>query len=44
VNTSTVIVPTNQTAVPDFPPVPVPDCRDLARDFLAGRNERTRRL
>jgi len=43
VNTTTAIVPTNQATVPGFPPVAVPNYRDLVRDFLAGRNERTRR-
>lgn len=40
-STTTAIVPTNLATVPDFPPAP--DYRDLVRDFLAGRNERTRR-
>lgn len=37
-NATTAIVPTSQAAVP-----PAPDYRDLVRDFLAGRNERTRK-
>lgn len=40
---NTTIIQTRPTTVPDSPPVADPDYRSLVRDFLAGRNEQTRR-
>lgn len=40
---NTAPIQTRATTIPDFPPAIAPDYRDLVRDFLSGRNERTRR-